>query len=393
MNYTIQSGDTLSTLARRFGTTVQAIAQANGITDPNRIRAGQTLQLPEAPGTNASPGPAQPSGGQTYTVRSGDTLGSIAQRQGTTVADLARINGIADPNRISAGQVLNLAGMPPQPSGVPLPRERPTSPRVASRPGPQATGPGLAAGPSPMGGGMPNPAAPIPGPFSTQSPPPRTTPNYAGMTLAQLQAEAGNVGGMGPDDLMAFHDALTAKRGEIAAAYEANRRSPEMQEAEASRRASGIDMRRPGAAPTPTRSFTGGERSALEQVPPVQGGYPMPQANATMPPGGYPPPPPPNPFSSITGRPGPVPPEMWGTPPPPIPGQMGMGMQEGLPQSMPGQFGLGPTPEVAGRTGMGANDPMLRMLSEMLINGSGATPGNQNLVPALIQLLTSQGVR
>lgn len=45
--YTIQPGDTLSAIARRFGTTVERLASLNGIADPNRIYAGRTLQLPD----------------------------------------------------------------------------------------------------------------------------------------------------------------------------------------------------------------------------------------------------------------------------------------------------------------------------------------------------------
>lgn len=45
--YTIQPGDTLTAIARRFGTTVEALARVNGIADPDRIYAGRTLQLPD----------------------------------------------------------------------------------------------------------------------------------------------------------------------------------------------------------------------------------------------------------------------------------------------------------------------------------------------------------
>lgn len=48
-NYTVHSGDTLGKIASRFGMTVKDLAQANGIADPNKIRAGATLRLPSAP--------------------------------------------------------------------------------------------------------------------------------------------------------------------------------------------------------------------------------------------------------------------------------------------------------------------------------------------------------
>lgn len=59
MNYTIQRGDTLSALARRFGTTVQALAQANGIQNVNLIYAGANLRVP---GRSDEFGPRPPSG-------------------------------------------------------------------------------------------------------------------------------------------------------------------------------------------------------------------------------------------------------------------------------------------------------------------------------------------
>jgi nucleoid-associated protein YgaU len=48
-SYTVESGDTLWDIARRFGTTVEALAEANGITDPHLIEVGQVLEIPDAP--------------------------------------------------------------------------------------------------------------------------------------------------------------------------------------------------------------------------------------------------------------------------------------------------------------------------------------------------------
>jgi lysozyme len=98
-NYTVKSGDTLSGIAAQFGTTYQKIAADNGIADPNKIYPGQVLKIN---------GGAAPSGGQTYTVKSGDTLSGIASKYGTTYQRLAQINGIADPNKIYPGQVLKI---------------------------------------------------------------------------------------------------------------------------------------------------------------------------------------------------------------------------------------------------------------------------------------------
>lgn len=105
--YTVQKGDTLSAIARKYGTSVQALASLNGIADPNKINVGQVLKIKGQPAPQPAP---QPTTQNTYTVQSGDTLSGIAKKYGTTVNALASINGIIDPNRIVVGQVLKLTG-------------------------------------------------------------------------------------------------------------------------------------------------------------------------------------------------------------------------------------------------------------------------------------------
>ena len=99
--YTVRQGDTLTGIAGKLGVSTAELASANGITDPNRIRAGQVLDVPEQ-----EPLPEISS----YTVRQGDTLSGIAGNLGVSTAELARTNGITDPNRIRAGQVLEMPG-------------------------------------------------------------------------------------------------------------------------------------------------------------------------------------------------------------------------------------------------------------------------------------------
>jgi LysM repeat protein len=101
--YTVARGDTLSGISARTGVSAEELARANGITDPNLILDGQVLQVP-APAEAAT---AQPS---TYAVREGDTLTAIAGRLGVSTAELARVNGIANANLIRAGQVLDVPG-------------------------------------------------------------------------------------------------------------------------------------------------------------------------------------------------------------------------------------------------------------------------------------------
>jgi LysM repeat protein len=102
----VQPGQTLSEIALREGVTVQQLVELNNIADPNRIFAGQRLRVRPSGG-----GPAAPRrGGATHTVAWGETLTGIARTYRTTVAALARANGIADPSFIRTGQVLRVPG-------------------------------------------------------------------------------------------------------------------------------------------------------------------------------------------------------------------------------------------------------------------------------------------
>ena len=117
--YTVVAGDTLSSIALRYNTTVAALVAANGLSDPNAIRVGQTLIIPNCSGPVQPP----PSGGCiTYVVRPGDTLSSIARRYGTSAAAIAQANNLSNPNLIRVGQRLIVCpgpggGTPPPPPG------------------------------------------------------------------------------------------------------------------------------------------------------------------------------------------------------------------------------------------------------------------------------------
>ena len=105
--YTVVAGDTLSGIAARFGTTYQELAKINGIANPNVISVGQVLRLSgSAPSSSGAPS----ANGGTYTVVRGDTLSGIAQRYGTSWQTLAAMNGIANPNLITPGQKIKLPG-------------------------------------------------------------------------------------------------------------------------------------------------------------------------------------------------------------------------------------------------------------------------------------------
>jgi LysM repeat protein len=114
--YTVRAGDTLASIAARHGTTVNALVKANGLANPNRIYPGQRLII-SGGSANSGSTPATGTAG-TYTVRAGDTLASIAYRHGTTVWAIANANGLANPNYIFPGQKLRIpaGGSAPAPA-------------------------------------------------------------------------------------------------------------------------------------------------------------------------------------------------------------------------------------------------------------------------------------
>jgi len=106
--YKVQPGDTLGSIARANGTTVDELTALNGLADPNLLSVGQELRLP---GNAAAPVSVQAAAAATgatkaYTVEDGDTLGSIAGRFGTDIDALVRLNALADPDYLFVGQRL-----------------------------------------------------------------------------------------------------------------------------------------------------------------------------------------------------------------------------------------------------------------------------------------------
>jgi LysM repeat protein len=105
----VHTGDTLNSIAARYGVSPSALARANRITNPNRIYIGQRLVIPGAAATATQPKTIAPaSSGGIYIVQAGDTLGKIAARYRTTVSALMALNGISNPNKIWVGQRLRV---------------------------------------------------------------------------------------------------------------------------------------------------------------------------------------------------------------------------------------------------------------------------------------------
>nr|DAX04323.1 MAG TPA: Cpl 1 lysin [Bacteriophage sp.] len=94
--HVVQSGETLSGIATKYSTTYQNLATLNGLSNPNYIYTGQQLKVSEVVSTS-----------RTYTVSYGETLSGIAAKLGTSFQALATKNGLSNPNLIYAGQQLN----------------------------------------------------------------------------------------------------------------------------------------------------------------------------------------------------------------------------------------------------------------------------------------------
>ena len=101
-DYRVRWGDTLSAIAARYGTSVQALAAANRLDPAGTLLAGTVLRVPAAASTGASAGG--------YRVRVGDTLSGIAARFGTTVQALAAANRLDAGGILFAGIMLRVPG-------------------------------------------------------------------------------------------------------------------------------------------------------------------------------------------------------------------------------------------------------------------------------------------
>jgi murein DD-endopeptidase MepM/ murein hydrolase activator NlpD len=109
--YIVQAGDTLSLIARRYNTTVRAVAELNGILNPNLIYVGQRLLIPNS-------GDSTPLLSQIHIVQPGETLTRIASRYETTISAIVAANDLANPSLIFVGQRLVIPGSTPS---TPLP--------------------------------------------------------------------------------------------------------------------------------------------------------------------------------------------------------------------------------------------------------------------------------
>ena len=104
--YVVKAGDTLGKIAVRFGTTVAELLRLNGMANPDTLALGQTFDRPASTGASTTEPTSVPGTPRRYVVQKGDTSLSIARRYGLTVTQLLQVNGLTNPDRIYPGQTL-----------------------------------------------------------------------------------------------------------------------------------------------------------------------------------------------------------------------------------------------------------------------------------------------
>ncbi|MGE5553767.1 MAG: LysM peptidoglycan-binding domain-containing protein [Betaproteobacteria bacterium] len=111
---TVAAGETMAGIARRFGVGLQQMIAANPqVIDPNSLLVGQRLCVPGVITPPSPPPTPTCPGGTLYTVQAGDTMFAIARRFGVTLDQLRRANPqVADPNALTVGQRLCIPGRP-----------------------------------------------------------------------------------------------------------------------------------------------------------------------------------------------------------------------------------------------------------------------------------------
>ena len=155
-NYTVKSGETLSEIAERYGTSVERLMQLNGLRPPQDLWAGSRIQVPGAGGTRRASAPVN-RGAKQHTVQSGETLSEIADRYGISMQRLVALNGLSKPDDLMVGTTLKLRSSTP-PAARPKPKPVSTAalkpaPKPAAKPAP----PVAQAAPKPVAQPKPKP--------------------------------------------------------------------------------------------------------------------------------------------------------------------------------------------------------------------------------------------
>jgi LysM repeat protein len=125
--YTVRAGDTLGTISEKFQTPQQIIRELNFLLDDN-IFAGQILNIPYVPGMTAEGAPTPTPQPYRHTVVAGESLSSIAALYGVATIQIVEANNIQDPNAVAVGDELLIPGYQPVASPGPATDEEATAP-------------------------------------------------------------------------------------------------------------------------------------------------------------------------------------------------------------------------------------------------------------------------
>ncbi|MCF8142209.1 MAG: LysM peptidoglycan-binding domain-containing protein [Cyanobium usitatum Tobar12.5m-G36] len=169
--YTVKSGETLSEIADRFGTSTERLIQLNGISNPNLVVAGTRLAIPGRPSSSAAPrSTAAPRNAKEHVVRSGESLSTIADSYGLPVERLVAINKIDDPDLVVSGARLKLQAPPPVKA-----TPKPATPKPAAAQAKPQTKPQAKPNPKPVATATAV-ATPVTTPVAVKTPAPTPTP-------------------------------------------------------------------------------------------------------------------------------------------------------------------------------------------------------------------------
>jgi|GEM_PF-6246896 len=128
--YTVKSGDSLGKIAQKHGMSTAELIKLNNITDPNKLAVGQKLKIKgSTPSSPSSPGSSNVNG--KHKVVGGDTFYKLARKYGLSIAELKAANPNVDPSKLSIGQVLNIRKDSPSSSPQPIQPEVVTPQPVA----------------------------------------------------------------------------------------------------------------------------------------------------------------------------------------------------------------------------------------------------------------------
>lgn len=104
--HTVKAGENLDRIAKQYGVRLSALIAANDLDRPDLLKPGQTLKIPKPGATDQ----------KRYTVVEGDSLGTIARDFNVSPASIASLNKLSDPNKLRIGQILEIPGATPPPT-------------------------------------------------------------------------------------------------------------------------------------------------------------------------------------------------------------------------------------------------------------------------------------